>query len=312
MAVVRTWFRAGAAGRDDDLPGLHPRRLHIDLMPQAQPGSASLGERDQPLLQLRIPEHGHPPHAAATRCSARRARQGPGAVASRRRSGIRSATSARTRYAFDIFTADGDLTAGLSGGDHAAFTLSTQRLKPAMKPTQRRRGCAVRAAPGRQQPPIRGDCRRDRRRRRHPASARSGPPAPPDTADPLRSGRSAEITPAPQGSVATIRPLPRDRRHDPHGSHLGSRRRRPRPDETNRSSPDRRGLIPGGVGSSGPPSTLRRPVSRYEQGREPAEDRKATDDGEGSEVLAAAGYSPGDQRARYRHTERGAQVGDAS
>ena len=53
VAVVRTWFRAGAAGRDDDLPGLHPRRLHSDLMPQAQPGSASLGERDQPLLQLR-------------------------------------------------------------------------------------------------------------------------------------------------------------------------------------------------------------------------------------------------------------------
>ncbi len=175
-----------------------------------------------------VPEHGHPPHAAATRCSARRARQGPGAVASRRRSGIRSATSARTRYAFDIFTADGDLTAGLSGGDHAAFTLSTQRLKPAMKPNQRRRGCAVRAAPGRQQPPIRGDCRRDRRWRRHPASARSGPPAPPDTADPLRSGPAQRRSPlAPQGSVATIRPLRRDRRHDPHGSQLGSMRRRP-------------------------------------------------------------------------------------
>jgi hypothetical protein len=64
--------------------------------------------------------------------------------------------------------------------------------------------------------------------RRHPAAARSGPPAPPETGDPLRSGPAQRRSPlAPQGSVATIRPLRRDRRHDPHGSQLGSMRRRP-------------------------------------------------------------------------------------
>src|SRR6185437_6431135 len=49
-----------------------------------------------------------------------------------------------------------------------------------------------------------------------------------------------------------------------------------------------------------------------QQGREPTDDRKATDDHERVEVLPAAGYGAGDQGAGDRHTQRGAEVGDTA
>src|SRR3954454_5301877 len=64
--------------------------------------------------------------------------------------------------------------------------------------------------------------------------------------------------------------------------------------------------------SSGPPSTLRRLVAGDEQGGEPADDGEALDDHERGEVLSAAGYGAGDQRAGDGHAQRGAQVGDAA
>src|SRR5690349_22605653 len=53
-------------------------------------------------------------------------------------------------------------------------------------------------------------------------------------------------------------------------------------------------------------------VRRDEQGGHPADEGETTHDHERPEVLAAAGYRAGDQRAGDRDSERGSQVGDAA